>query len=569
MRKSKQHPEQHRAGESNVDSGGDGGGDGRNDNAGRSSDDNAGVESNALNQQRRAKLAALRERGNAFPNDFRRDALAADLHRDFGGREQQLEAALPRVKVAGRLMSRRIMGRAAFAHLQDMSGRIQLFAQRDRLPDGGYDEFKKYDIGDIIAAEGRLFHTRSGELSVRVDALRILAKSLRQLPEKYHGLTDPELKYRQRYVDLIMNDASRETFKTRAAIIRHLREFMTARGFLEVETPMFHPIPGGALARPFATHHNALDMPLFLRVAPELYLKRLVVGGFERVFEINRNFRNEGVSAKHNPEFTMLEFYCAYADYRELMDLSETMLRELCTAVLGRAHVDYQGRRIDFGGRFARMTMAEAILRHNPDLNDAQLNDRHALSKFAESRGVETPSGAGLGALQMALFEKTAEEKLTAPTFITAYPVEVSPLSRRNDDAPELSDRFELFIAGREIANGFSELNDPEDQAARFHAQRAQAAGGDAGVESHGAHNAGAGDTADSGVAFNVDADVEVDADADAMHFDADYIRALEYGLPPTAGEGIGIDRLVMLLTDSASIRDVLLFPLMRRESTS
>ena len=567
MRKSKQHPEQHRAGESNVDSGGDGGGDGRNDNAGRSSDDNAGVESNALNQQRRAKLAALRERGNAFPNDFRRDALAADLHRDFGGREQQLEAALPRVKVAGRLMSRRIMGRAAFAHLQDMSGRIQLFAQRDRLPDGGYDEFKKYDIGDIIAAEGRLFHTRSGELSVRVDALRILAKSLRQLPEKYHGLTDPELKYRQRYVDLIMNDASRETFKTRAAIIRHLREFMTARGFLEVETPMFHPIPGGALARPFATHHNALDMPLFLRVAPELYLKRLVVGGFERVFEINRNFRNEGVSAKHNPEFTMLEFYCAYADYRELMDLSETMLRELCTAVLGRAHVDYQGRRIDFAARFERMTMAEAILRHNPGLNDAQLNDRHALSKFAESRGVETSPAAGLGALQMALFEKTAEEQLTAPTFITAYPVEVSPLSRRNDDAPELSDRFELFIAGREIANGFSELNDPEDQAARFHAQRAQAAGGGdgAGVESHGAHDAG--DTTDSDVAFNVDANVEVDANADAMHFDADYIRALEYGLPPTAGEGIGIDRLVMLLTDSASIRDVLLFPLMRRES--
>jgi len=480
MRKSK-HLEQHRAGESNVDGGdGNGDGDGRGDNAGRSSDDNAGGESNALNQQRRAKLAALRERGdrgNAFPNDFRRDALAADLHRDFGGAEQQLEAALPRVKVAGRLMSRRIMGRAAFAHLQDMSGRIQLFAQRDRLP----------------------------------------------------------------------------------------------RGFLEVETPMFHPIPGGALARPFATHHNALDMPLFLRVAPELYLKRLVVGGFERVFEINRNFRNEGVSAKHNPEFTMLEFYCAYADYRELMDLSETMLRELCTAVLGRAHVDYQGRRIDFGARFERMTMAEAILRHNPGLNAAQLNDRHALSKFAESRGVETPSGAGLGALQMALFEKTAEEQLTAPTFITAYPVEVSPLSRRNDDAPELSDRFELFIAGREIANGFSELNDPEDQAARFHAQRAQAAGGvdDAGVESHVAH--GADDTADSDVDVADVADVEVDADADAdaMHFDADYIRALEYGLPPTAGEGIGIDRLVMLLTDSASIRDVLLFPLMRRESTS
>jgi len=485
---------------------------------------------------RRAKLAALRACGSAYPNDFRRDALAGDLHRAFGGREQHLAASLPRVKVAGRLMSRRVMGKAAFAHLQDMSGRIQLFVQRDSLPDGAYAEFKKYDIGDIIAAEGRLFHTRTGELSVRVDAIRQLAKSLRPLPEKYHGLTDPELKYRQRYVDLIMNQASREVFKTRAAIIRHLREFMSARNFLEVETPMMHPIPGGALARPFATHHNALDMPLFLRVAPELYLKRLVVGGLERVFEINRNFRNEGVSTKHNPEFTMLEFYCAYADYRELMDLTEDMLRGLCKAVSGGATVHYQGRRIDFAAPFARMTMAEVIVRHNPGLDAAQLNDRRALAAHAEALGVEVKPGAGPGQLQMDLFEKTVEDRLQDPTFITAYPVEVSPLSRRNDLEPDLSDRFELFIAGREIANGFSELNDPEDQAERFRNQRAQVEDDDSGQ-------------------------------SDAMHFDADYIRALEYGLPPTAGEGIGIDRLVMLLTDSASIRDVLLFPLMRHEA--
>ena len=490
---------------------------------------------------RRAKLAALRDRGgrgNAYPNDFRRDALAGDLHRTFGGRERHLAASLPRVKVAGRLMSQRVMGRAAFAHLQDMSGRIQLFVQRDSLPDGAYDEFKKYDIGDIIAAEGQLFHTRTGELSVRADTVRLLTKSLRPLPEKYHGLTDPELKYRQRYVDLIMSQAGRDVFKTRAAVIRHLREFMSERGFLEVETPMMHPIPGGALARPFATHHNALDMPLYLRIAPELYLKRLVVGGFERVFEINRNFRNEGVSAKHNPEFTMLEFYCAYADYRELMDLTEDMLRGLCKAVTGGAAVDYQGRRIDFAAPFARMTMAEAIMRHNPGLDAARLNDRRALAAHAESLGVEVKPGAGPGALQMDIFEKTVEHRLNDPTFITAYPVEVSPLSRRNDLEPDLSDRFELFIAGREIANGFSELNDPEDQAERFRDQRAQ-------VE---------GDAAD-------------ESDAEAVHFDADYIRALEYGLPPTAGEGIGIDRLVMLLTDSASIRDVLLFPLMRHEA--
>jgi len=523
--------------------------------------------------RRRAKLAAMREHGNAFPNDFRRDAWAADLHARFDGPARQLESSLPRVKVAGRLMSRRIMGRASFAHIQDGSGRIQLFIQRDALPDDGYAAFKRYDIGDIIAAEGRLFHTRSGELSVRVDAMRILTKSLRQLPEKYHGLTDAEIKYRQRYVDLIMNESSRNTFRTRAEVISRLRAFMTAREFLEVETPMFHPIPGGALARPFITHHNALDMPLYLRVAPELYLKRLVVGGFERVFEINRNFRNEGVSTKHNPEFTMLEFYCAFADYRELMDLTEEMLRGLCVAVTGDAAVDYQGRRIDFGAPFTRMTMAEAILRYNPDLNAAQLGDRRALAKYAEARGVEIDAGAGVGALQMDLFEKTVEAELNDPTFITAYPVEVSPLSRRNDESPSLSDRFELFIAGREIANGFSELNDPEDQAMRFRQQRAgDAAAGDGVVDGDVIDDGGDGDVIDGGGdGDDGDGGVEPGAfgDVDALHFDADYIRALEYGLPPTAGEGIGIDRLVMLLTDSASIRDVLLFPLMRREASA
>ena len=488
---------------------------------------------NEQQQLRRAKLAGLRARGNAFPNDFRRDAFAADLHADYADAPDKLQDAPVRVKVAGRLMSQRIMGKAAFAHIQDMSGRIQLFVQRDSLADGVYNgEFKKYDIGDIIAAEGELFHTKTGELSVRVDAIRLLTKSLRPLPEKYHGLTDAEMKYRRRYVDLIMSAETRAVFQTRAAAIRHIREFMSARGFLEVETPMMHPIPGGALARPFVTHHNALDMELFLRIAPELYLKRLVVGGFERVFEINRSFRNEGVSTRHNPEFTMLEFYQAFADYHELMDLTEEMLRGLCEAVTGGATLDYQGQRLDFSAGFERMTLLDALSRHHPDLTAEQLNDPDALRPVARAHGIDTASG-GVGKLQMDLFEKTVEPNLINPTFITAYPVEVSPLSRRNDEQPALSDRFELFVAGREIANGFSELNDPEDQAERFRQQHAQAESGE--VES--------------------------------MHFDADYIRALEYGLPPTAGEGIGIDRLIMLLTNSPSIRDVLLFPQMRHET--
>ena len=496
-------------------------------------------EASEQSRLRREKLAALRAAGNAFPNDFRRDAFAGDLHAAFAGKEKQLAAEPKRVKVAGRLMSRRIMGKAAFAHVRDMSGQIQLFVQRDSLPPGVYnDEFKKYDIGDIIAAEGELFHTKTGELSVRADGVRLLTKSLRPLPEKYHGLTDFETKYRQRYVDLIMSAETREVFKIRAAAIRYMREFMSERRFVEVETPMMHPIPGGALARPFSTHHNALDMELFLRIAPELYLKRLVVGGLERVFEINRNFRNEGVSSKHNPEFTMLEFYQAYADYRELMDLTEEMIGGLCRTVTGGATLQYQGRALDFSGQFARMTLRDALLHHIPALDAQQLDDRAALARLAEAHGVDVKPGYGVGKLQMEIFEKTVEDKLLDPTFITAYPVEVSPLSRRNDREPELSDRFELFIAGREIANGFSELNDPEDQAERFQRQRAEAESGDAEA-------------------------------AEAMHFDADYIRALEYGMPPTAGEGIGVDRLIMLLTDSPSIRDVLLFPLMRNEAKS
>ena len=479
---------------------------------------------------RRAKLAALRDCGNAFPNDFRRDAFAGDLHENFADEEGR------RVKVAGRLMSQRIMGRVGFAHIRDMSGQIQLFVARDSLPSGVYDEeFRKYDIGDIIAAEGTLFHTRTGELSVRVETIRLLTKSLRPLPEKYHGLSDAEMKYRQRYVDLIMSEETREVFRIRAATIRYLREFLDQRRFLEVETPMMHPIPGGALARPFTTHHNALDMELFLRVAPELYLKRLVVGGFERVFEINRNFRNEGVSTKHNPEFTMLEFYLGYADYRDLMELTEEMLRGLCRAVVGDTTLEYQGQTLNFSRPFARMTLCEAILHHNPGVEAKQLDDAAAIIPLAQTLGVEVEPGSGVGKLQMDIFEKTVEDKLIDPTFITAYPVEVSPLSRRNDEQAEVSDRFELFVAGREIANGFSELNDPEDQAARFRRQFEQAQSG--GVE--------------------------------AMHFDADYIRALEYAMPPTAGEGIGVDRLVMLLTDSPSIRDVLLFPHMRREAVS
>jgi len=488
------------------------------------------TEESDLIQQRRQKLAALREQGNAFPNDFRRDVMADALHQEY---DQALPDSPVRAKVAGRIMLMRVMGKASFVTIQDASGRIQLYVQRDALPEGYYNEqFKKFDIGDIVGAEGELFHTKTGELSVRADSVRLLTKSLRPLPDKHSGLTDAETRYRQRYVDLIMNDASREVFKKRTLAIQKIREFMIERDFIEVETPMMHPIPGGAVARPFTTHHNALDMPLYMRIAPELFLKRLTVGGFERVFEINRNFRNEGVSARHNPEFTMLEFYWAYADYNDLIDFTEQMIRGVCEAVVGSTKVEYQGQVIDFGAPFKRMTMVDAILHFNADIHAAQLSDIESIRKLAADLKIAVKENYGIGKIQTEIFELTVEEKLMEPTFITAYPVEVSPLSRRNDENPDVSDRFEFFIAGREIANGFSELNDAEDQAERF---RKQVAEKDAG-------------------------------DDEAMHFDADYVRALEYGMPPTAGEGIGIDRLVMLFTDSPSIRDVILFPHMRHE---
>ena len=487
-------------------------------------------EESDLLKLRRDKLETLRAHGNPFPNDFRRDALAADLHAKY---DNGLPEDPVKVKVAGRMMLHRIMGKASFATIQDGSGRIQLYLQRDALPEGVYNEqFKKYDIGDIVAAEGELFHTKTGELSVRVSQIRLLTKSLRPLPDKHAGLTDAETRYRQRYVDLIVNEEARDVFIKRSVVIQTIREFMIEKGFLEVETPMMHPIPGGAVARPFETHHNALDMSLYLRIAPELYLKRLTVGGIERVFEINRSFRNEGVSTRHNPEFTMLEFYWAYADYNELIDFTEEMTRRVCRAVTGDLKINYQGQEIDFTPAFERMTLLEAISHFNPEISLDQLSDFDSARAVASALAIPLKDSFGLGKIQTEIFELTVEDKLIQPTFITEYPVEVSPLSRRNDDNPEVSDRFEFFIAGREIANGFSELNDAEDQAERFHKQMADKDAGD----------------------------------HEAMHYDADYIRALEYGMPPTAGEGVGIDRLVMLLTDSASIRDVILFPHMRHE---
>jgi len=492
-----------------------------------------GQDENALIAQRRAKLQALREEGCAFPNDFRRNAMAGELHAEYGDKDNNVLDANPvRVKVAGRLMAKRVMGKAAFAQLQDMTGRMQLFLQRESLPDGLYQAFKGWDIGDIIAAEGALFRTKTGELSVRVDALRLLTKSLRPLPEKFHGLADQETRYRQRYLDLIMNEASRTTFRMRSHIIQFIREYLSGLGFMEVETPMMQAIPGGATARPFTTFHNALEMDLFLRIAPELYLKRLVVGGYEKVYEINRNFRNEGLSTRHNPEFTMLEFYQAYADYHDLMDLTEDLLRRMAQQLHGDTTLEYQGSRYDFGKPFRRMTVRESILHFNPELTAADIDDIGRARAVAGVLGIALKDSYGLGKIQIEIFEKTVEGRLDDPTFITAYPTEVSPLARRNDADPFVTDRFEFFVGGRELANGFSELNDAEDQAERF---RQQVADKDAG-------------------------------DIEAMHFDADYIRALEHGMPPTAGEGIGIDRLVMLFTDAPSIRDVLLFPHMRPE---
>ena len=494
------------------------------------------IDENKLIAQRRDKLNQLRSEGNAFPNDFRRDVLAGELQAEYGEKDNEFfEQESRRVVVAGRMMAKRVMGKASFAQIQDMSGRIQIFVQRDTLAEGEYQKFKTWDVGDIIGAEGELFKTRTGELTVKVDCIRLLTKSLRPLPEKFHGLTDQEIRYRQRYVDLIMNEPVRETFRIRSNIINYIRNYLNGLDFLEVETPMMQAIPGGAAARPFSTHHNALDMPLFLRIAPELYLKRLVVGGFERVYEINRNFRNEGLSTRHNPEFTMLEFYEAYATYHELMDQTEAMLRGMAEYILGTTTIAYQGDEYDFGKPFARMSVKESILHFNDDITEAQLDDLEAARGIAKGLGILLKDSYGLGKVQIEIFEKTVEYRLMDPTFITAYPTEVSPLARRNDEDPFVTDRFEFFVGGREIANGFSELNDYEDQAERFREQVAEKEAGD----------------------------------LEAMHFDADYIRALEHGMPPTAGEGIGIDRLVMLFTDSPSIRDVLLFPHMRPESVA
>ena len=487
------------------------------------------TEENKLIAERRSKLATWREQDQAFPNSFKREDYAQDLQQELGEHDKEALENLNRMaKVAGRIMAKR----GPFLVLQDMSGRIQAYVDKKQLPEATVAAIKTWDIGDIIGCSGPVHKSGKGDLYVYMQTAELLTKSLRPLPEKYHGLTDTEQRYRQRYVDLIMNEDSRLTFQLRTAIIQYLRDFLIKRRFVEVETPMMHVIPGGATARPFETHHNALDMPLFMRVAPELYLKRLVVGGMENVFEINRNFRNEGLSTRHNPEFTMVEFYQAYADYHDLMDLTEALLRGICTDIIGSTLIDYGEDQYDFGKPFARMTVKESIMHYNPEISAAQLDDIEAAKKLATDLGIPLKDSYGLGKIQIEIFEKTVEEKLKNPTFITAYPAEVSPLARRNNDDPFITDRFEFFVGGREIANGFSELNDAEDQAERFQAQVAEKDAGD----------------------------------DEAMHYDADYIRALEYGLPPTAGEGIGIDRLVMLFTNSHTIRDVILFPHMRPE---
>ncbi len=489
------------------------------------------TEDNEIIKVRRAKLQTWRDGGRAFPNDFRREAMAADLQarcRDLD--KLALESTPMQTAVAGRVMLRRVMGKASFVTLQDVSGQIQCYLRRDDLGEDAYQTFKNlWDIGDIVGIRGSLMRTNKGELTVQASEITLLNKTVRPLPEKYHGLADRETKYRQRYLDLIMSAESRRVFEIRSMVVQHIREFFVARDYLEVETPMMHIVQGGATARPFTTHHNSLDLDLYLRIAPELFLKRLTVGGFERVFEINRNFRNEGLSTRHNPEFTMLEFYQAYSDYNDLIELTGELLRGIAETVLGSSTFTYQGTTIDFSQPAERMTMVQAISRY-AEIGEDQLNDIDQLRKLLTGTNREIPSSWGLGKMHMELFEERVESRLEQPTFITQYPTEVSPLSRRNDENPEVTDRFELFICGREIANGFSELNDPDDQAERFRQQMLKKSAGD----------------------------------LEAMQFDQDYITALEYGLPPTAGEGLGIDRLVMLLTDSPSIRDVLLFPLMK-----
>lgn len=491
-------------------------------------------EENRLIAERRGKLAARRERaaeqgGSAFPNAFRRDSLAAELQTELGEHDKAALEALDRqAAVAGRVMRKR----GPFIVIQDVSGQIQLYVDKKGLPDELLADIQSWDIGDIVAGSGPVHKSGKGDLYVMLRQAELLTKSLRPLPDKFHGLTDLEARYRQRYVDLIMNPQSRRVFEVRSGVIAAIRRFMVERGFMEVETPMLQPIPGGATARPFVTHHNALDIDMYLRIAPELYLKRLVVGGFERVFEINRNFRNEGLSTRHNPEFTMLEFYWAYADYQDLLDFTEAMIRDVAERVLGSSVVVYQGTEYDLGQPFRRLTLRQSILEHGDGIGEADIDTLDGATATCRRLGIEVKASWGLGKLQTEIFEAVAEHRLDQPTFITEYPAEVSPLARRNDTNPHVTDRFEFFVGGREIANGFSELNDAEDQAERFAAQAAEKDAGD----------------------------------LEAMYFDADYVRALEYGMPPTAGEGIGIDRLVMLLTDSPSIRDVLLFPAMRPE---
>lgn len=490
-------------------------------------DTNNDQEENRLIAERREKLQAIREQGVAFPNNFRRDALAAELQAELGEKDKaELEALDRKASVSGRIMAKR----GPFLVLQDVSARIQLYVDKKSLPEDLAASIKGWDIGDIVGATGPVHKSGKGDLYVYIEEAQLLTKSLRPLPDKFHGLADTELRYRQRYVDLIMNADVRGVFALRSRVINSIRNYLTASDYMEVETPMLQSIPGGATARPFVTHHNALGIDMYLRIAPELYLKRLVVGGFERVFEINRNFRNEGLSTRHNPEFTMLEFYQAYADYRDMMDHTEAMFKQIVDDIGAGRVLEYGDYSIDFDKPFRRMTVIESILAYNESIDAAQLEDRDAATALAKSLGIEVKDIYGLGKIQLEIFEKTVEEKLIEPTFITEYPTEVSPLARRNDANPFVTDRFELFIAGREIANGFSELNDAEDQAERFQQQVAEKESGD----------------------------------LEAMHYDADYIAALEYGLPPTAGEGIGIDRLVMLLTNSPSIRDVLLFPAMR-----
>lgn len=488
---------------------------------------------NQLITERRAKLAGIRAQGVAFPNDFKPQHQAADLHLKYDQVENaELEPQAVKVVVAGRMMLKRVMGKACFATVQDGSGRIQLYIAQDAVGEAKLAEFKQWDLGDILGCEGTLFRTKTGELTVKVTSIRLLVKSLRPLPDKFHGMTDQEQKYRQRYVDLMTDDDARARFVARSKAVSSIRGFMVEHGFLEVETPMLHPIPGGANAKPFVTHHNALDQQMFLRIAPELYLKRLLVGGFDRVFEINRNFRNEGISVRHNPEFTMMEFYAAYWNHHDLMDFTEAILRHAARAATGSSLLSYAGKPVDFGQAFARLSVRDSLVAH-AGLSSAEADDAGAIKAKLQSLGHDVPAHWQLAQLQFGLFEAAVEDKLWNPTFITDYPVEVSPLARASDTNPAITERFELFCTGRELANGFSELNDAEDQAARFLAQ---------------ASNKEAGDE-------------------EAMYFDADFIRALEYGMPPAGGCGVGIDRLMMLLTDSPSIRDVVLFPALRREA--